>query len=57
MAVTTGMPQGPGFLMFFQNERTNNPHKPDSDRDKIMKDDNEILEIVTMLTNCCGLLE
>ena len=56
MAYSTEMPMGPGFLLFFQNYRTSNPEEK-IDSDRILKDDNEILEIVTMLANCCGLLE
>lgn len=53
MAYSDGMPQGPGFLLLFQNYRTSNPEEK-IDSDRILKDDNEILEIITMVMNCDG---
>jgi len=51
MAISTDMPMGPGFFIFFQTQRTNNPH-PEIDSDRILKDDNELIEIITMVMNC-----
>lgn len=52
MAVSTDMPMGPAWLMFFQNYRPGNPEPEITDRDRILKDDNELLEIITMLCQC-----
>ena len=56
MASSDGMPMGPGWLMFFQNYRTSNPEEP-IDRNKILKDDNELIEIITMVMNCDGIIK
>jgi hypothetical protein len=53
-------PIGPGFFIFFQDVRIEKEiqeagagrSKYSIDSDRIMKDDNEILEILTSLANC-----
>jgi len=45
-------PMGPGFLIFFQNGRGGPTDDGVIDSKRIMKDDNEILELITMMINC-----
>jgi len=54
MAYSTNYPMGPGFFIFFQDRlhRTPKEYEPPSDRESIIRDDNEILDIITMLVNC-----
>jgi hypothetical protein len=49
-------PMGPGWFMFFKNVKRGGPtDKPPTDRDRILKDDNELIEIITMVINCDGI--
>lgn len=53
MSMQTGFPIGPGWLIFFQDiKRGGPPDEIPTDYERIMKDDNEIIELVTMMVNC-----
>jgi len=49
--------KGGGFFIFFKTKKkAGHDEKLKLDSDKIIKDDNEILEIITMLFNCDKIL-
>jgi len=45
-------PMGPGWFIFFQNGRGGSPDDVKLDSKRIMEDDNEVIELITLLANC-----
>lgn len=42
-------PQGPGFLLFFQEGSRGGPNEKEVTQNRLEKDDQDILEILTLL--------